>query len=297
MSPDSLSTADRLKSFASDFDGRFSKFLNPRETAPPELVEAVRYSALGPGKRIRPFLVCRFCELIGGSMESAWAPAAAVECIHAFSLIHDDLPAMDNDDLRRGRPTCHKRFGEALAILAGDALVVLAFDLLVRDHPGNLMAAELVQELAHGAGWAGMIGGQAADMLGESMPPSLDLVEEIHANKTARLFTAACRIGARVGGAERDALEASGRFGFALGQAFQIADDLLDVTTAGATLGKRTGKDAIAGKQAYPRCVGKEASVVAAKAAAGSAKDALQRFGAAAFDLGRLADYVVDRNY
>ncbi len=149
----SSSIPQRLREFATEFDRRFETHLTPTGDVPPELLEAIRYAALSPGKRVRPYLVTRCCELAGGKTAGAWPAAAAIECVHAFSLIHDDLPAMDDDDLRRGRPTCHKRFGEALAILAGDALVVLAFEKLARDTHDSAIAAQLVAELAAGVGW------------------------------------------------------------------------------------------------------------------------------------------------
>ena len=170
---------ERLKEFARQFDQRFERFLQPDDEVPSELVEAICYSALGPGKRIRPYLVIRCCELAIGRSEDAWPAAAAVECVHAFSLIHDDLPAMDDDDVRRGRPTCHKKFGEATAILAGDALVVLSFELLARHVEDPALSIRLVQELARGTGWVGMIGGQTADLHGQSRPPTFELAQYI----------------------------------------------------------------------------------------------------------------------
>ena len=151
-----VSLPEGLRNFAARFDPHFAKLLTPTDGMPGELVEAVRYAALAPGKRVRAYLVVRSCELVGGRESEAWPAAAAVECVHAFSLIHDDLPAMDDDDLRRGQPTCHKQFGEATAILAGDALVVLAFELLTRYGQNSSLAARMVLTLAQGTGWAGM---------------------------------------------------------------------------------------------------------------------------------------------
>lgn len=284
-----------LKSFAAEFDAQFARLLVPRGPVPPSLWEAVRYAALAPGKRVRPFLVVRCCELAGGSRGDAWVAAAALECMHAFSLIHDDLPALDDDDLRRGQPTCHRQFGEAMAILAGDALAVLPFELIARHVTDATVAAALVRELAMGAGWEGMIGGQSADVLEEGKAPSLETVRFIHERKTAALFAAACRMGAWCGGASPAALESIGSFGHRLGLAFQIVDDLLDVSSSTATLGKKTGKDAASGKQTYPRCVGLKESRAAASAAQQSAMGELEAFGPAADDLRALADYVVRR--
>ncbi len=311
------SAAELLRTFAVEFDGRFDAYLMAADV-PAQLLEAVRYSALAPGKRIRPCLVVRCCELVGGRRDDAWPAATAIECVHAFSLVHDDLPAMDDDDLRRSRPTTHKQFNEALAILAGDALLALAFEILVRYSPdesgsedplalpspgggrgckAQAVASRMALELARGAGWSGMIGGQAADVVSQGAPPSEDLVKYIHGRKTASLFETACRLGAMAGDGRADAVAALGRFGRHLGQAFQIADDLLDVTATSAELGKGTGKDASAGKQTYPRCVGVEASRALAAEEVQAAVAELSPFGPSANDLRTLAEYVVSRNY
>ncbi|MCH9033167.1 MAG: polyprenyl synthetase family protein [Planctomycetes bacterium] len=292
-----FAVAEQLQQFAKAFDRYFDRYLNPALQVPQELVDAIRYAALAPGKRIRPFLVAECCAGCGGMRDTARPVGAAVECIHAFSLIHDDLPAMDNDDLRRGQPTCHKKFGEAMAILAGDALVARAFELLTGEVSDPAMACDLVTELAQGTGWAGMIGGQAADLLGETKPPSLEKVRYIHQRKTASLFSAACRMGARVGGAAAAQVESLGRYGQALGQAFQIADDLLDVQSTSKALGKKTGKDATAQKQSFPACVGVEQSMSAAQSAVAEAVASIATFGDSAANLRELAEFVVSRNY
>ena len=291
------SLPQRVRDFASRFDERFREYLTPSEDVPRELVEAIRFSALAPGKRIRPYLVARCCELVDGRVADCWPVAAAVESVHAFSLIHDDLPAMDDDNLRRGRPTCHKKFNEATAVLAGDALVVLAFELLTRHVKDQVLAARMVLELAVGTGWAGMIGGQTADILGQSAPPALELASYIHERKTASLFETACRLGVLVAGGSADSVAACGRFGQNLGRAFQIADDLLDVTSTARELGKEAGKDAAANKQTFPQCVGIERSRTAAMEQAEAAIAELDIFGPEADDLRALARYVVDRNY
>lgn len=285
----------RLRSFADEADSRFELFVPPVAREDSKLAAALRYSMLAPGKRLRPFLVVRCCELVGGSRDAAWPVAAAVECVHAFSLVHDDLPAMDNDDLRRGRPTTHKQFDEATAILAGDALVVLAFELLASRVADATIAARLVSELARATGWAGMIGGQAADLEGEKSPPSIDLTRAIHDRKTAALFSAAARMGAMVGRGTDLQVDAVGTYGRHLGLSFQIADDLLDVTSTAEELGKTVGKDARAGKQTYPAGVGVPASREAAAAARDRAIDALSPLGDGAEDLRELARYVVSR--
>jgi len=288
---------ERLRAFAAEFDRRLDAYLEPTGDVPLGLLAAVRYSALAPGKRVRPYLLTRCCELAGGDLNRAWPAAAAVECVHAFSLIHDDLPAMDDDDLRRGQPTCHKKFTEATAILAGDALVILAFELLARHSENSATTGRLVLELASGGGWAGMTGGQAADLQGETQPPSMERVEYIHAHKTARLFEASCRLGVMVAEGGADKLEALGTYGLLVGRVFQITDDLLDVTATAEALGKGVGKDAPAGKQTYPRCVGIRESRAAVERAVQAAIRAIDALGSEADDLRALARYAADRNY
>ncbi len=281
--------------FAHKFDVQLSEFLVPGTDVPAGLAEAVRYSALAPGKRIRPYLVVRCCELVGGDAADAMPVAAAMECVHAFSLIHDDLPAMDDDDERRGQPTCHKKFGEATAILAGDALVFLAFDLVTRHVRDAPLSVALVKELAAAAGWAGMIGGQMSDLVSEGRTPDRALVESIHRQKTARLMEASCRMGGLVGRGDTESVQALATFGSELGQAFQIADDLLDVDAEGVLAvaeGARRGS-----KQTLPHSVGIEESRRIARQSIASAVGYLSRFGEDAADLRSLADFVVDRNY
>lgn len=292
-----MDITEHLARFAVTFDERFAELLTPADDVPDALVEAVRYAALGPGKRVRPYLVIRACELVGGEVSAAWPGAAAIECVHAFSLVHDDLPAMDDDDIRRGRPTCHKQFDEATAILAGDALVMLGFELLARWAGTPRDTGRLVTELAKGAGWLGMIGGQVDDIQGQLKPASLALVKSIHERKTARLFETACRLGAIAGGGGDDAIDALGGYGRQLGCAFQIADDLLDLTASEDKLGKRVGKDDKATKQTYPRCAGYDESRVAAQEAVDGAVLHLEGFRDAAQDLRELAAFVVHRDF
>jgi len=302
---------NRVSDWARCFDRRLEDLVMAAEVGPPaqeggrpaagadgqrRLWEAMRYSLLAPGKRLRPYLLCRCCELAGGTQETALPVAAAIECVHAFSLIHDDLPAMDDDDLRRGRPTCHVKFGEALAILAGDGLLALAFELMAGGAADADRAAALTRQLAAACGPAGMIGGQADDVCGEGTAPDRVLTESIHERKTARLFEAACRMGGLAAGARGAVLEALGAYGRELGRAFQIADDLLDVTANADTLGKGVAKDAAAGKQTYPRCVGIEDSRRAARAHAERAVAALASFGAPADDLRELAVFATRRS-
>jgi geranylgeranyl diphosphate synthase type II len=191
-----------LKRWATQFEESLAALLQADRDVPEALAEAIRYSVQNGGKRVRAYVVTRICELCGGTPAQAAPAAVAIECVHAFSLVHDDLPAMDNDDFRRGRPTCHKAFGEAMAILAGDGLLALAFEILATRIPDPKVAAEAISELARGSGWAGMIGGQILDMEGENRPPQIELVIKIHCMKTARLFETAARLGAIVAQAD-----------------------------------------------------------------------------------------------
>jgi len=290
-----VTIADTLATWGRDFDKTLDVMLAADHDVPGVLANAVRYAAQGGGKRIRPFLATRFCELCGGTANQAAPAAVAVECVHAFSLVHDDLPAMDDDDLRRGRPTCHKAFTEAIAILAGDALLTLAFEILAKRIPDPSIATAAVVALAHGAGWQGMIGGQATDILGEGKPTDLALVENIHLHKTAKLIEAATRLGAICAGASESQMNAAATFGRHLGLAFQIADDLLDVTGSAEEMGKAVAKDVEAGKQTYPAAVGVEAGRRAADDAAQRAREALDPFGPEADDLRQLVRFVVER--
>jgi geranylgeranyl pyrophosphate synthase len=259
------------------------------------LAEAVRYSLEAGGKRLRPVLVLWCCEACGGREADAMPAALAIECIHTFSLIHDDLPALDDDDLRRGRPANHKVFGEATAILAGDALHALAFEILAGEISDPAMAVAMVTELATAAGWEGMIGGEAADLEGELVPPSADLVARIHAAKTARLIQAACRLGALAARANDASFAALSKYGHELGLAFQAVDDILDATASPVQLGKRTSKDESAGKQTYLRAVGMEEGRRIAAVSIEQAISALGRFAANGGKLASLARYVLER--
>jgi geranylgeranyl pyrophosphate synthase len=221
--------------------------------------------------------------------------AVAVECVHTFSLIHDDLPAIDDDDMRRGRPASHKQYGEALAILAGDGLLALSFEILAREMTDPSTTVALIRELANATGWQGMIGGEAADIEGERQPPDAARVARIHAAKTARLIEASCRLGALAARAGDDVLTALGVCGRELGLAFQAVDDLLDVTADGDQMGKQTGKDELACKQTYPRAVGIEESRKLAAAASDRAIAALSPFGRRASRLVSLARFLMDR--
>lgn len=224
---------------------------------PPQLKAAMEYMVLDCGKRIRGSLVMWACETVSGKLNrDAEIAAAAVEMVHTYSLIHDDLPAMDDDDIRRGKPSCHKQFGEATAILAGDALLTLAFELLSLEIQDPVIAVRMIRTLSEAAGPSGMIAGQIADMHGPHVNGSLAKLEYIHMNKTAEMFAASLALGAIAGGANNRQLEALIEYGMKIGLGFQIADDLLDVTASSDQLGKTAGKDAEQGKLTYPALVG-----------------------------------------
>ena len=264
--------------------------------APPALAEAMRYSLLAPGKRLRPILTMLACEALGGPAERAMPGACAVEMVHTYSLIHDDLPAMDDDDLRRGLPTCHVKFGEALAILAGDALLTLAFEVVARGCPANAVAVSCA-ELAHAAGAVGMVGGQVLDLAAEGrVPGEAAPLEEIHRKKTGALFRAALRLGAFAADANGTALAALDDYAAAFGLAFQVTDDLLDVESTVAVAGKRVGKDAARGKRTYPGEYGIDASRTRATELGQDAVEAARRLGPGGGRLARLAQLVVARD-
>ena len=238
------------------------------------LKEAMTYSLLAPGKRIRPVLSVLCCQACGGDAIGAKPAAAAIEMVHAFSLIHDDLPAMDDDDLRRGRPTCWVRFGEALAILTGDALLCLAFETLggIED---STLGLKLTLELSRAAGASGMTGGQAADILADENTPSREQVEAIYARKTGALIAAACRMGALCAHAKVPALERITDYGRHIGMLFQLVDDLLDRRGEQKHVGKRVGKDADAGKLTLPGIIGEDVARKEARTLAEKARGAL----------------------
>jgi geranylgeranyl diphosphate synthase type II len=280
----------------------FTKIRDRHVVAPPRLVESIQYSLLAGGKRLRPTLVLECCDAcLNGNgnpsrkRASALASAAAMEFVHTFSLVHDDLPAMDDDDLRRGRPTNHKVYGEAMAILAGDAMVTMAFEILATDAEPAVVAT-LVKELAIATGPEGMIGGQVLDIDGEDQNLSLPELQRVHRMKTGALLTASCRMGAISAGANETQLNAVTEFGRHLGLAFQIIDDVLDVTSTPEQMGKATNKDAAKGKNTYPVLMGLEASKNEAHHQLTLALASLNEFGPAANGLRHLAKFVVERD-
>lgn len=286
-----------LAGWAEEFSAQINEFLDCDGSAPPQLVEAMRYSMLAPGKRLRPFLVDRCYRLAGGEREEVNRLCLAVECLHVFTLIHDDLPAMDDADLRRGRPSSHKAHGEACAILAGDALLAYGLELAADGVWPAERTLRMVKELCSAIGWQGVIGGQAADILNENQPGDMRLTEFIHRHKTARLFEACCRVGAMAAGADETYLSSLSEYGLHLGLAFQIADDLLDATGSAAAAGKNTGRDAQHSKQTYPQALGIADSQIMAEKTSSRAVAALDAFGTEADELRLIARYVVDRRF
>jgi geranylgeranyl pyrophosphate synthase len=269
--------------------------LKRQSQAPHRLIEAMEYSLMAGGKRLRPTLVLECAIACGGAINnSALSAASAIELIHTFSLVHDDLPAMDNDDLRRGRPTNHKVYGEAMAILAGDAMVSLAFELIATD-ADPAVSAKLIAELAHATGPEGMIGGQVLDMDGEQKSLTYEQLRQLHRMKTGALLRSACRLGTISANASEAQLSTLTEFGQHLGLAFQIVDDLLDVTASPEQMGKATGKDAAKGKNTYPALLGIEETRKQAHQQLEAALKCLSPLGQAADGLRSLATFVVER--
>lgn len=269
--------------------------------APHRLAEAIRYSLLAPAKRLRPLLVLMAAETCGGTLSQAMPAACAVEMVHTYSLIHDDLPAMDDDDLRRGRPTNHKVFGEALAILAGDALLALAFETLAREIAPPATAAACCRVLARAAGPCALVAGQTEDLAwetaGQTLPPeeALDHLESIHRRKTGAMFLASLELGGLAAHANAAQHAALAEYGRHMGLAFQIVDDLLDVAGDEAALGKRVQKDAGRGKLTFPGLLGVEESRARARNLVDLACAAVAPLGAAAEGLEALARFVLER--
>ena len=271
-------------------------FLPSRSPIAQPLVDAMRYAASGGGKRLRPMLACASCMAFGGRLEDALAPACAVELIHAYSLVHDDLPAMDDDALRRGRPSCHVAYGEAVAILVGDALQTLAFEVLAGAPGGSAVnRAAAVGLLAQAAGWQGMVGGQAFDMASEGQRLCLAELKALHAAKTGALLSASVRLGALFANATEEQMATAKAFGDLIGLGFQIIDDVLDVTSDTATLGKPAGSDQQADKSTFVTLMSLEKARREAQALAREASDLLQQAGLQDTLLADLGRQAVDR--
>jgi len=263
---------------------------------PENLGKAIRYSLLAPGKRVRPALVLMASQAVGGTIESAMAGAVAVEMIHAYSLVHDDLPAMDDDDLRRGRPTTHIQFDEATAILAGDSLLAMAFEHLAASINDPLLAYRCIRVLGRAAGPECLVGGQADDLAAESGgEQTLTRLEAIHRRKTGALIDASVAIGAVLGGADDAAMSTLHNYSCPLGLAFQVIDDCLDYSASAAEMGKKTGKDAARGKLTYPAVMGLSGARRYADTLVSQALMAIDVFGNDAWRLQWLAEFVRDR--
>src|SRR5580698_7155101 len=272
--------------------------LIPLETQHPVSIhKAMRHSVFAGGKRLRPVLCMEAGRMVAGSLPAGIEElGAALEMLHTYSLIHDDLPALDNDDLRRGRPTCHKVFGEALAILAGDALQTQAYEVMARLKCPAEVRVRIIEEIARGTGTVdGMIGGQVADLEAEHTKPTAEMLEYIHRSKTAALITASVVSGGLYAGAEGDAVEKLRSFGNSIGLAFQIVDDVLDVTQTSEQLGKTAGKDTVAEKATYPALFGVDESLKKADLLVNAALGSLQDFGSRADTLKALARFLVER--
>lgn len=259
--------------------------------APGTLLEAVRYSLFAGGKRLRPGLALGACEIVRGEDTPAIPAACALEMIHTYSLMHDDLPSMDNDDLRRGKPTAHRVFGEAMAILGGDALLTMAFDVAAQTND-----ARVVGEIARAAGAEGMVGGQVIDLESEGKHLSVDELKSLHARKTGALIRVSVRVGAMLGGASGESLEALTAYGDHVGLAFQIADDVLDVVGTEAALGKPIGSDMARDKSTYPAAVGLKRARELGEESVTAAVESLSPFGPEADPFRALARYIMDRD-
>lgn len=267
------------------------------ESCPSQLSEAMSYSLLAPGKRIRPLLTLAATEACGGNAMQALPAACAVEMVHAYSLIHDDLPCMDDDDMRRGRPSCHKKFGEAEALLAGDALLTLAFDVLAKDVRPADIATACIRTLATACGPTGMVGGQSDDLRGERGGSGVEYLESIDRRKTGALLEAALLCGGIIAVGTTEECAALEQYGWRIGLAFQIRDDLLDTQSTPEQLGKATRKDADLGKLTYPSLLGADASSQRMHALINEAQEALSPFGDSANPLRSLAKFAVERQH
>ena len=294
---------NHLSNIVSSIDAELDRLLTAQISAgeierPENLVAAMRHGVLNGGKRLRPFLVIEVGALFDASLQETLQTGCALECLHSYSLVHDDLPAMDDDDLRRGQPTVHKAFDEAIAILAGDALLTFAFDILSspKCHPSAEVRCELVSLMSRAAGQGGMIGGQVQDIEAETSTPSADQILSLQSMKTGALIRFACEAGAVVGNAPSKDRNRMVEFGKTIGLAFQLADDLLDVTSSSAEMGKRVGKDAEQGKGTLVSLYGVEKTRVLMNDNLSHAEALIQPFGNRADILRETARFVVERS-
>jgi geranylgeranyl diphosphate synthase, type II len=288
-----------LRSRQREIDRALDRYLPKANRKPGTLHRAMRYSLFAGGKRLRPILCLAAAEACRGSVENALPLACALECIHTYSLVHDDLPSMDNDDFRRGRPTCHKVFGEGIAVLAGDALLTIAFEIVSRAKPARRYdISALLREISVAAGSQKLIAGQVADLEAEGKNVKRDQLQFIHENKTAAILRSSVRLGAMSANADAEKLAAITQFGQRLGLAFQIIDDILDVTQTSEILGKSAGKDVAAKKATYPAVIGLEKSRAEARRLTRQAHNALSVFRSSdAEPLHALANYLLEREY
>jgi geranylgeranyl diphosphate synthase type II len=291
-----VSTARYLEDSRSKIDQALEAFMPREGSHPARLVAAMRYSLFAGGKRIRPILVLAAAGAAAGKEGDALYPACAVELVHTYSLIHDDLPAMDDDDLRRGRPTCHRAFDEGTAVLAGDALLTMAFDLLAAEHLEleDHLCLGMVRELARAAGWRGMVGGQQVDMDSEGLEPDQPLLEYIHTHKTGALIKCSLILGGLSANAEESTLEALSSYGEKVGLAFQVVDDILDLTASTEEMGKDQGSDVERGKVTYPLLFGLQGARDRAVKLVDDAKAAVEGVDHTG-RLAEIADYVLLR--
>lgn len=291
-----MKTSTRMKSLRARVDRALDRWLPSEKIKPVTLHKAMRYSVFGGGKRIRPILCLAASEACGGTARIALPAACAIECIHTYSLVHDDLPCMDDDDLRRGRATAHRKFGEAVAVLSGDALLTIAFEILAetKETPRHGLQ-DFYMELTSAAGSSCLVGGQVADLEAEHKPAAPRELLFIHRAKTAAMIAASMRLGAMAADAEPRQVKALGAFGESLGLAFQIIDDILDETQSSSVLGKSAGKDAAAGKATYPSVFGMEKSLKEAARLTRKAHKALEPLGGAADFLHGVADELLGR--
>lgn len=290
-----------LKDRRQRIDAALDQYLPAEDSLPERLHQAVRYSVFAGGKRLRPILMMAACEAVGGDTDLVLPAACAMEMIHTYSLIHDDLPAMDDDDFRRGRPTCHKVYGEALAILAGDALLTEAFIQLSGMTTNTVQTEDVCRRAMHiiarCAGSRGMVGGQVVDMESEGKEINLPTLEYIHTHKTGALILASVQVGALLGGVDETSYDALTRYAEAAGLAFQVADDILDIIGDQDLLGKDVGSDEARGKATYPALLGLTVARNRARDLRDLSLESLEGFGEAAEPLRQIAHYIVDRSF
>lgn len=294
-----MNVKEQLLKYVQMTEEALGKYIPSTDCPQKSVIEAARYSLSAGGKRLRPALVMEFCRVCGGEPETALHVACAIEMMHTFSLIHDDLPCMDNDDLRRGKPSCHKAFGEATALLAGDALAIMPFEIIAKAGMEQTIepvyALKIIQLLAQLAGFEGMIGGQTLDLEYENKQPSVSEILEMYRMKTGALLEFCCKAGCIAAGADESKQDAAGKFGRSIGLAFQITDDILDITADEKTLGKPIGSDKENGKHTYVSAVGIDEARERVRQLTAEAKEFLTEFSETEF-LNELADMLAERS-